>query len=143
MSENNKDKIDLEAYKQAHETRRQWERHIWQYGVVSVGISTIMLSAANTIHHFSFFHKIIILIISVFSVSMLSNVYRSRELMKCIEKRIEMYHRKNDIELINVPSELNKSLVGVQNISSTKVAVFAHAFSSLVLIIMCIYVWVN
>jgi len=79
--------IEIEAYKQAHETRRRWEGYIWQYGVIALALIGFLAGRLSTgkdnssIADLGLVEKSVLTLLTLFLGSTFLNVYRARILM--------------------------------------------------------------
>lgn len=147
--------LELAMYNQAHETRRKWESYIWQWGMVVtalVSFTAVLLvsSTATSIEiilpkdtplQVLLLRKAILVLLSLFLLSIAFNVYRARQLMKKLDKTITKFHQMhNSLDFPVVPCELDQnSRITVWFLSSTRYSVVAHFLTFLVFFILAIY----
>jgi hypothetical protein len=134
---------NLEVYKQAHEIRRKWENYIWQWGILLTILAAIFVKCTEPTTDFTFIQKIILSLVACYVFTIFLNVLRARVLMKELEISIHNMHIEMKNKYPIVPLELNESLSGLKNISSTKIAMFCHLVSALVFAIIAFYAWLK
>lgn len=134
--------VIVALYVQAHETRRTWEKYIWQYSILLTVLAALFLQWTEpTGGLFSFTQKLILTIETMFVFSIFTNVLRARELMKEIEVSIHLFHRHLGCDIPLVPLELNKQMSWFRSISSTKIAMVVHFIALLIFVSLTIFVW--
>lgn len=134
----------IEAYRQAHETRRKWENYIWQWNIVLTILAAIFVTLSQSTSpspSFSFPQKVALSVISLFVFAIFLNVFRARVLMKELEKTITAFHSQMGIESPIVPLELDKNLSRFKRISSTKMSTYCHFAAAIVFLIITLYAW--
>jgi len=134
----------VEAYRQAHETRRKWENYIWQWNIVLTILAAIFVTlsqSAPPLPSFSFPQKVALSVISLFVFTIFLNVFRARVLMKELEKTITAFHSQMGIESPIVPLELDKNLSRLKKVSSTKMSACCHFAAAIVFLIIALYAW--
>jgi hypothetical protein len=138
----NDGKLLVEMYRQAHEMRRRWEIYIWQYGLFATAVAAFLFNVIDfSTESFPIFQKVIVSLVALFSLTILTNVYRARELMKEIEISIKRIHNQAGYDFAIVPLELNDRMRGLRRISSTRIAFLANVVFSISLIFLAIFVW--
>ena len=141
---------ELEAYKQAHETRRRWEGYIWQYGVIALALIGFLAGRLSGMGvngqsiKLDFTGKCVLTLLSLFLGSTFLNVFRGRILMKQLEKTIAAFHAQWGQTLPIIPLELDKELTpNYLTLSSTRLAVWSHLFLFVTSLILTGIVWLS
>lgn len=140
---------EIEAYKQAHETRRKWEGYIWQYGMIVlalIGFLAGRLSTGNNNSHFTkagIIEKCVLTLLTLFLGSTFLNVYRARILMKQLEKSIYEMHKKWGLSQAIIPFELDRLLTKNRHkFSSTRLAILSHLLLFIAVFIATLFFWI-
>lgn len=108
------DPMVLEVYRQAHELRRKWESHIWQWSVVVTGLAAFYAYVRKVKPLEDSWNSVILLaLLTLFFLAAAFNVLRSRFLMKSIEQSIIDFHNKmhsfaKDFPFPMIPRELDR-----------------------------------
>lgn len=134
----------VEAYRQAHETRRKWENYIWQWNILLTILAALSVQFSQSLpDKFSLPQKVIASLMTLFVFAMFLNVYRARVLMKEIEKSISDIHKQMRMTSPIVPLELDRDLPRYKKISSTRMATYCHLVAVFVFLGITIYAWVR
>ena len=116
-------------YEQMHESKRQWERFIWQTPVLLASIVGIIYALTAENDGFRLFENdwmntIGTGFLAFFAVSLTTWAQRSRLLLRNIETELmKLEENENWVAYTKYPAQLNNDLRRIDRISSTKMIV--------------------
>ncbi len=135
-------------YIQMHETKRQWERFIWQSPILMAtivgGIYAIAASGRGyAIFQDSIWNLLATGFLAFFGFALTFRTHRSRLLLRNIERELSRLEEANFSQIFDkYPHQLNKNLTGINNISSTKFMVwFLVSVSIFLTVLFLLNIW--
>jgi len=144
----NPTQFEIEAYRQAHETRRKWENYIWQWSILLTVVAAVFSMWKEASLALSRPHKVVLFLLAFFVLMISLNVWRARVLMKRVEKTICELHSDMGYEWSKypvIPYEIDKDpefkpkRYWYKRISSTRVAVYCHLAAAAVFFFIAFY----
>lgn len=147
----------LAAHREAHECRRRWENHIWQYGVFVAALAAFYVGYAekvSVIVHPTLTSNLILTLVAAFVLSISLNVWRARVLANLVMHTIEAIDKEMNNNYPVIPivyKQLAKEEDGrnwlkrfwrwFMHVPSTIMAVVCHFAAAAFFIGYMVYMW--